>query len=89
MMNRIYIESLFLLIFVSGCGIHESKSTPNILICIADDAGHMGKDYTWVKTPAFDRVVAEEILFSNIYTPIMQSVLYQELVCSQEGTPSN
>jgi len=29
----------------------------------------MGKNYTWVNTPAFDRVAAEGIRFSNAYTP--------------------
>ena len=42
---------------------------PNILICIADDAGHMGKNVSWVNTPAFDRVATEGIRFSNAYTP--------------------
>ena len=46
---------------------------PNILFCIADDASHLFlKSYSgveWVETPAFDRVAAEGILFSNAYTP--------------------
>jgi N-sulfoglucosamine sulfohydrolase len=45
---------------------------PNILFCIADDqsfphAGAYGCD--WVKTPGFDRVAKEGILFTNAYTP--------------------
>ncbi len=45
---------------------------PNILFCIADDATwkHMGAyGCDWVKTPAFDRVAANGILFNNAYTP--------------------
>ncbi|AKQ47672.1 heparan N-sulfatase [Rufibacter radiotolerans] len=45
---------------------------PNILFCIADDASlvHMGAyGSTWVKTPAFDRVAKEGVLFLNAYTP--------------------
>ena len=45
---------------------------PNILFCIADDASypHMGAYGTdWVKTPAFDRVAREGVLFTNAYTP--------------------
>ena len=45
---------------------------PNILFAIADDASfpHMGAYGTdWVKTPAFDRVAREGILFMNCYTP--------------------
>ena len=49
----------------------EGKS-PNILFAIADDwsyphAGAYG--CKWVKTPAFDRVAREGVLFSNAYTP--------------------
>jgi N-sulfoglucosamine sulfohydrolase len=45
---------------------------PNILFCIADDWGlHAGAYATpWVKTPAFDRVAREGLLFQNAYTPM-------------------
>ncbi len=45
---------------------------PNILICIADDASfpHMGAyGCSWIKTPGFDRVAREGILFTRAYTP--------------------
>lgn len=48
---------------------------PNILFCIADDASfqHMsayGFGLTkWVKTPGFDRVAREGLLFTRAYTP--------------------
>ena len=45
---------------------------PNILLCIADDVSfpHMSAyGCKWTKTPAFDRVAAEGILFANAYTP--------------------
>lgn len=46
----------------------ESKQ-PNILFCIADDAGHMSAYGTaWVHTPAFDRIANNGILFNNMYT---------------------
>ena len=49
---------------------------PNILIAIADDqsypfAGAYGCN--WIHTPAFDRVAAEGILFTNCYTPNAKS----------------
>jgi arylsulfatase A-like enzyme len=50
----------------------ETNQRPNILFCIADDASypHMGAyGCSWVKTPAFDRVAREGILFTNAYTP--------------------
>ncbi|MGL5017234.1 MAG: sulfatase family protein [Luteolibacter sp.] len=44
---------------------------PNILFAIADDWGaHAGVYGTrWVKTPAFDRISREGLLFQNAYTP--------------------
>jgi N-sulfoglucosamine sulfohydrolase len=47
-------------------------SQPNILFAIADDWGaHAGAYGTpWVKTPSFDRVAREGLLFRNAYTPM-------------------
>lgn len=50
----------------------EADQQPNILFCISDDqswkhAGAYGCD--WVKTPAFDQVAAEGLLFKRAYTP--------------------
>ncbi|MCA9270366.1 MAG: sulfatase-like hydrolase/transferase, partial [Planctomycetales bacterium] len=45
---------------------------PNILFAIADDASypHMGAyGCGWVKTPAFDRVAKNGLLFTRAYTP--------------------
>jgi arylsulfatase A-like enzyme len=44
---------------------------PNILFAVADDWGrHAGAYGTpWVKTPAFDRIAREGLLFNNAYTP--------------------
>jgi arylsulfatase A-like enzyme len=50
----------------------EPASQPNILFVIADDASwkHFGAyGCDWVRTPAFDRVAREGILFANAYTP--------------------
>ncbi len=43
---------------------------PNILFCLADDAGmHFGAyGCNWVETPAFDRVAKDGILFHQAYT---------------------
>ncbi|MEQ1830502.1 MAG: sulfatase, partial [Pirellula sp.] len=47
-------------------------AAPNILFAIADDWGvHAGAYGTrWVKTPAFDRIAREGLLFKNAYTPM-------------------
>lgn len=51
----------------------NAQPKPNILFCIADDASweHMSayRKHDWVKTPAFDRVAKEGLLFANAYTP--------------------
>ena len=50
----------------------KAKPRPNILFAIADDwsFGHAGAyGCKWVKTPAFDRLAKEGILFNRAYTP--------------------
>ncbi len=49
----------------------NASPRPNILYCLADDAGlHMGAyGCPWVRTPAFDRVAREGLLFERAYTP--------------------
>jgi N-sulfoglucosamine sulfohydrolase len=45
---------------------------PNVLFVIADDWGRgdaSAYGSTWIKTPAFDRVAREGLLFSRAYTP--------------------
>jgi N-sulfoglucosamine sulfohydrolase len=44
---------------------------PNILFCIADDWGHQhagAYGCTWVKTPNFDRLAREGVLFTHCFT---------------------
>lgn len=50
----------------------EPSDRPNILFAIADDwsYGHAGAyGCRWVKTPAFDRVARQGVLFNHAYTP--------------------
>jgi arylsulfatase A-like enzyme len=56
----------------SSPGDAAETRPPNILLAIADDWGpHAGAYGTpWVKTPAFDRVAREGVLFRNAYTPM-------------------
>ncbi|MEP3477633.1 MAG: sulfatase [Fuerstiella sp.] len=77
--TRLQIElvliSLILLQLTSACSpvlAQQAESRPNILFCISDDqswkhAGAYGCD--WVKTPAFDQVAADGLLFQRAYTP--------------------
>lgn len=64
----ILLRALFLTI---GLGTVTAVERPNILFAIADDwSPHAGAYGTpWVKTPHFDRVAREGLLFKNAYTP--------------------
>lgn len=60
-------------LFVSCGSKNENKQAdrPNILFAIADDASwkYLGAyGCNWVKTPGFDRVAKEGLLFNNAYT---------------------
>lgn len=47
----------------------KKMSRPNILICVADDAGHFGAyGCKWVNTPNFDKVASQGVLFDNAFT---------------------
>ena len=65
-----------LIVLFSSFGILVSsfaaEQRPNILFAIADDWGaHAGAYGTpWVKTPAFDRIAKEGLLFTKAYTPV-------------------
>lgn len=59
----------------AGClvpTLRGAERRPNILFCISDDQSwpHASAyGCTWVKTPAFDRVAREGLLFQRAYTP--------------------
>lgn len=59
------------LVVTSSAAAEQVPSRPNILFAIADDWGVHASAYgtKWVKTPAFDRVAREGILFNHAYTP--------------------
>ena len=68
------MRSMFRFLAVVFLLAQFAKATPrpNILFAIADDwgFGHAGAyGCKWVKTPAFDRVAREGILFTRAFTP--------------------
>jgi arylsulfatase A-like enzyme len=68
-MNQLRSIALLALITIAPAAF---AAPPNILFAIADDWGaHAGAYGTpWVKTPAFDRVAKEGLLFNRAYTPV-------------------
>ncbi len=57
---------------ILGLAMAAPEQRPNILIAVADDwsHGHAGAyGCNWVKTPAFDRIARNGILFTRAYTP--------------------
>ncbi len=63
---------LLALVALPLLAVAQEKRPPNVLFAIADDWGpHAGVYGTpWVKTPAFDRIAREGLLFRNAYTPM-------------------
>lgn len=61
-----------LLLLAASSLLQAAEKRPNILFAIADDWGaHAGVYGTpWVKTPAFDRIAREGVLFTHAYTPV-------------------
>lgn len=66
-----------LFLFAASCATSDNDDSevppqPNILFAIADDASFQywgAYGASWVKTPAFDRVANEGLLFMRAYTP--------------------
>lgn len=74
-MRFLLLCSLLLLQFNATSGVRcdeKRPAVPNILFAIADDWGaHAGAYGTpWVRTPGFDRVAREGVLFTKAYTPV-------------------
>lgn len=68
-MKNILLGLILFFILTSSSPCKDER--PNILFCISDDqsfphTGAYGCD--WVKTPAFDKVAANGLLFTNAYT---------------------
>jgi len=60
------------LLLLSAFTASAAAKRPNILFCIADDwsYGHASAyGAKWLKTPGFDRVAREGLLFHNAFTP--------------------
>src|SRR5947209_7998350 len=74
---KTYLKALIIAILASASAFpkdtraDENPARPNVLFIIFDDWGwqHAGAyGCTWVKTPNFDRVAREGILFKNAFT---------------------
>lgn len=70
-MTSVFSSSAVWSVERNRCSSAELRSgkRPNILFCVADDAGHFSAyGHRWVKTPNFDRVAHQGILFDNAFT---------------------
>ncbi len=70
-MNRTIPGLLFTILVATAAGA-ATPDRPNILFAIADDQSFphaSAYGTTWIKTPAFDRVAREGLLFMRAYTP--------------------
>ncbi len=67
-----FLVLLCSLLNASAVSIHAKEKPPNILFAIADDWGAHASAYGthWIKTPNFDRVAREGLLFKRAYTPM-------------------
>ena len=63
--------ALVLLACAFGAPARAAERPPNILFAIADDWGAHASAYgtKWVKTPHFDRVAKDGLLFTRAFTP--------------------
>ena len=68
---NLLMATLLVTLVSAALPAQAATAVPNILFAIADDWGvHAGAYGTqWVKTPAFDRVAQQGLLFSYAYTP--------------------
>lgn len=69
--HRLFAGLCRAVLLLGGLSAVVAGPRPNILFAIADDWGaHAGAYGTrWIRTPAFDRVAREGILFTRAYTP--------------------
>lgn len=70
--NKLSASCLLLLPLVGMKAEANEKQRPNILVCIADDQSFphtSAYGCNWVKTPAFDQVARQGVLFTNAFTP--------------------
>ena len=69
-LNGLRLRCLLVLLCLAVI-VRAAERPPNLLFAIADDWGaHAGAYGTrWVKTPHFDRVAKEGILFTRAFTP--------------------
>ncbi len=73
-LTRLVLFILVLVVVLPSCSLpveNRERKRPNILFALVEDVSypHMGAYGTdWVKTPAFDRVVEQGVLFENAYT---------------------
>ncbi|MBD0401914.1 sulfatase [Flammeovirga sp. EKP202] len=85
-----FIHYLILTVLTFSCSrINKPlENRPNILFCVADDAGMFMSAYgsKFVNTPAFDKVAQNGLLFMNAYTPTPKSGPSRSIILTGRNT---
>ena len=70
------IGSLIFMLLLSGaCSTSKSPEKPNFIFAISDDQGYpyaSAYGTRFIRTPGFDRIAAEGLLFNNVYCAVPQ-----------------
>ena len=89
--KKLIIPVYIILLTLSGAcsSQNDGHKAPNILFCIADDqsfphAGAYGCD--WVKTPSFDWIAEQGILFTKAYTPMAKCAPSRSCIVTGRNT---
>jgi N-sulfoglucosamine sulfohydrolase len=68
---RLIISAIVTILLIVFSSCKKENERPNILFCISDDQSFphaSAYGCNWVKTPAFDRIAEQGLLFTNAYT---------------------
>ena len=81
------LQFFLLLPLAAVAQVRSDEVRPNILFAFADDWGvHAGAYGTpWVKTPGFDRVAREGVLFTRAYTPVAKCAPSRAIASSKSA----
>jgi uncharacterized sulfatase len=66
---------IFMMLLIGSCSTSKTSGKPNIIFAISDDQGYpyaSAYGTRFVRTPGFDRIATEGLLFNNVYCAVPQ-----------------